>query len=347
MTDHAQLPDALKEQVVTIVEQTKSRSRWTLADTLRALEVSRSSYHRWCRALPADAGASGSRPRGRSLYEILDGERSAILDFARKNPDIRHRELAWRMLDEGVCAVSPSTVYRVLGEANLVCRWKPKRRAQGDGKPEMPKRPDEQWQTDIRYTKVDRRNYYLLSFIDVFSRYIVHHELLTMMDGQTVATEAQAAIETLPGGGGRPTIQSDHGSCFVAREYAATLSDNGVGRTLIRPHTPTDNGIIERFHRTFGEHYETHDPEDLHQARRVIGQIIDHYNHKRLHASLGYLRPIDAYRGNPEALLAQRRRKLSTAREYRKQENLKLRQRLLPLDTGENVPYSEPAKVPC
>jgi len=249
------------------------------------------------------------------------------------------------MLDEGACAVSPSTVYRVLGEANLVCRWKPRRRASGDGRPDLPTRPDEQWQTDIRYTKVKDRNYYLLSFIDVFSRYVVHHELLTMMDGQTVATEAQAAIETLPAGAQRPTIQSDHGSCFVAREYAATLADNGVGRTLIRPHTPTDNGIIERFHRTFGEAFENHDPADLQEAKRDIAGIIDHYNNERLHAALAYLRPIDAYRGNPEALLAERHRKLSTAREFRKQENLKLRQRLLPLDAGRNVSYSHAAKV--
>lgn len=327
---------------MTIVEQTTSRSRWTLADTLRALEVSRSSYHRWRGDLPA---AGGSRPRRRSLYEILDREREAILDFARKHPDIRHRELAWRMLDEGVCAVSPSTVYRVLDEANLVCRWKPKRRVQGDGVKDRPTRPDDQWQTDIRYTKVKDRNYYLLIFIDVFSRYIVHHELLTMMDGQTVATEAQAAIETLPEDAERPTIQSDHGSCFVAREYAATLADSGVGRTLIRPHTPTDNGIIERFHRTFGEQYKNHDPADLQEAKRVIAGIIDHYNHERLHAALGYLRPVDVYRGNPQALLAERRRKMSTARELRKQENLKLRQRLLPLDAGQNVSYSQGAKV--
>jgi transposase InsO family protein len=342
LTDHAQLPDELKEQVVSIVEQTCARSRWTLAATLHALEVSRSSYHRWKCVLP---GLSASRPVRRSFYEILDSEREAILSYARRHPEVRHRELAWRMLDDGVCAVSPSTVYRVLGEADLVCRWQPKRRAKGDGAPDLPTRPDQQWQTDIRYTKVAGRNYYLLSFIDVFSRYIVHHELLTRMDGLTVATEAQAAIETLPADAERPTIQSDHGSCFVAHEYAATLRENGVGRTLIRPHTPTDNGIIERFHRTLGEAYENHDPEDLQEARRIIAGIIDHYNHQRLHASLNYLRPIDVYREDPEALLAERRRKLDTAREFRKQENLKLRQQLLPLDAGQNVSYSRPAKV--
>jgi hypothetical protein len=121
----------------------------------------------------------------RSLYEITDAERDAIVRYARQHPRIRHRELAWRMLDDGVCAVSPPTVYRVLREAGLVYRWQPKPKARATGKPAPPARPDEQWQSDIRYTKVNRRNYYLLSFIDVHARYIVHHARLTRMDGQT------------------------------------------------------------------------------------------------------------------------------------------------------------------
>ena len=325
-----------------LVEQAQTRSGWTARATLQALEIAPSSYYRW--RLPPLAGR-GTATRSRSLYEITGGERERILRHARQHPQIRHRELAWRMLDDGVCAVSPSTVYRVLREAELVCRWQPKTKARGTGQGEAPTRPDEQWQTDLRYTKVGGRNYYLLSFIDVYSRYIVHHELLTRMDGLTVATEAQAAIETLPEGVARPTIQSDHGSCFIAHEYASTLREAGVGRTLIRPHTPTDNGIIERFHRTFGEHYEAYDPEDLAEAREVIGRIIAHYNNERLHAALNYLPPREVYRGTPEVRLAERRRKLKAARDERKQENLKLRQKLLPLDAGENVSYSKWAKV--
>jgi|GEM_PF-5065810 len=54
---------------------------------------------------------------------------------------------------------------------------------------------------------------------------------------------------------------------------------------------------------------------------------------------------VDYYRGNPEALLAQRRRKLQTARELRKQENIKLRQRLTPWVEDQTVSYSRSAIV--
>jgi transposase InsO family protein len=94
------------------------------------------------------------------------------------------------MVDEGVCAVSSSTVYRVLREANLVCRWKAKEKRKGTDRPAPPTRADELWQTDIRYTRLGERNYYLLSFIDAYSRYIVHHELLRCMDGWSGSTVA-------------------------------------------------------------------------------------------------------------------------------------------------------------
>ena len=97
------------------------------------------------------------------------------------------------MLDESVVAVSASSVYRVLREANLVCGWKPKPKVKGSGRGEPPRRLDEKWQTDIKYVRAGTMNYYLLSFMDVYSRYIVHHELLTWMDGQSVSVEGFAA----------------------------------------------------------------------------------------------------------------------------------------------------------
>ena len=106
----------------------------------------------------------------------------------------------------------------------------------------------------------------MLSFVDAYSRYVVHHELLTTMNGLSVS----------------------------------------VG------------------------------------AATVIAGIIDHYNHRRLHSSLSYLRPVDYYRGDPTTLLAERRRRLQEARELRKQENLKLRQRLIPWRQEEHLYSTRP-----
>lgn len=326
-----------------LVDQTAQRSRWPVRQTLRALDIRSASYYRWRRK------AAWQKPRSRSpsgsMYELLPSEREAIIAYALRHPEIRHRELAWNMLDEGVCAVSASSVYRVLREAQLVCRWKPDPKVKGTGRDEdKPSRPDQKWQTDIKYIRVGAKNYYLLSFMDVYSRYIVHHELLTWMDGQSVSVEAAAAIATLPSGV-RPDIQSDHGSGFIAREFAETLAESGVTHTKIRPHTPTDNAEIERYHRTIGERIDSEALQNLTDAKGEISRVIESYNNTRLHSALSFLRPVDYYRGDPEALLAHRRRKLITARQLRKQENIKLRQRILPWTGDRTVTYPRAASV--
>jgi transposase InsO family protein len=324
--------------VIAVVHQTRQRSGWPVRRTLRVLEIPPGSFYRWRREPPASTGPPRSAPG--SLYELLPAERQAIVDYALAHPEVRHRELAWKMLDENVAAVSSSSVYRVLREAHLGCRWPARDPKSGRPRPALPTRPDEQWQTDLRYVKVGRRNYYLLSFLDVYSRYIPHWALLRWMDGVSVSIEAAAALETLtppqrpvldaPMGRRGPVIQSDHGSGFIAREFASTLAESQVGHTLIRPHTPTDNAFIERYHRTIGAQLDAQELADEVQARSVIGGLIDHYNHHRLHSSLSFLRPVDYYRGDPAARLAERRRKLQTARALRKQENVRLRQRRLP-----------------
>ena len=111
----------------------------------------------------------------------------------------------------------------------------------------------------------------------------------------------------------------------------------GATHKKIRPHTPTDNAEIERFHRTLDEKLSDVDEADYQATADEIDRIMDHYNHKRLHSSLSFLRPVDFFRGNPAALQAKRCRKLEQAKALRKQANLKLRQRMLP--------WSEPRSV--
>ncbi len=249
---------------MNLVELTRQRSGWPAGRTPATLEIGAATYYRWRRHTRGTGGETPTR-RG-SLYELLASERQAILDYARRHPTVRHREMAWKMVDEGICNVSSSSVYRVLREANLVCRWKPKPKVKGLGRDaQAASRPDEKWQTDIKYVRVNQRNFYLLSFMDVYSRYIVHHCLLRRMDGLSVSIEAAAALATLDSDV-RPDIQSDHGSGFIARDFVETLSASGVTHNKIRPHTPTDNAEIERYHRTIGEQIEEHELEGFAQA---------------------------------------------------------------------------------
>jgi len=189
--------------VIRIVRQTKQRSGWPAHRTLAALGVPRSVYYGWLRRenLEDRAGAPCR------VYEALPEERAAICEFALRYPKIGYRKLTWMMVDAQVVCVGESTVYRVLSEANLLSRWKRSERSSGEYH-FRPSGPNQQWHTDVMYVWVAARFYFLLSFVDAFSRYVVHHRLLMTLDGRSVATELQAALEANQGI--EPRIVHDH-----------------------------------------------------------------------------------------------------------------------------------------
>lgn len=113
------------------------RSGWPVRRTPGVLEIPLGRFYRWRREQPS-GGSAPPRPRSQPgpLCALLPDERQRIVDYALPHPAVRHRELAWRMLDENVAGVSAASVYRVLREANLVCRWQPKSKRGG-----APRRP--------------------------------------------------------------------------------------------------------------------------------------------------------------------------------------------------------------
>jgi transposase InsO family protein len=333
------LPPELQKRVHEEVERTRSRSGWPARRTLAALGISCRSYYRWlkeeawAKALPAEP------VKPVQLFEALPEEKQAVLDYARKHPELRHREMAWRMVDEDVACLSASTVYRILKEAKLVCPWRrrSKRRREEDEKATA---PNQRWVTDLMYMMIGGGVYYLVCFMDEWSRYIVHHEVLTSMDGTTVGLAGQAAIDTLPKGAdgkpmAKPVMQSDNGSGYIAREFMTVLKENGLSQHRIKPHCPEENGTMERANRTLRERLEEEELTDLMQARGVLAKVVRWYNEERLHSALGYLPPVTYYREDPKIRQEERRRKLATARHRRKEKNLALKQPTIPFPNPE------------
>jgi len=94
-------------------------------------------------------------------YEALPEERAAVPNYARKHPELRHQEMAWRMVNEDVAYLSPSTVYRVLKTANLVCTWR-RRKKRNRLEEEKATRPSEPWSTDLIQIQVGEGKYIVL-----------------------------------------------------------------------------------------------------------------------------------------------------------------------------------------
>jgi transposase InsO family protein len=308
------VPAQSKAEVIRIVRQTKQRSGWPAHRTLAALGVPRSVYYGWQRrACLQDRPGVPWR-----VYEVLPEERAAICAFALQHPKVGYRKLTWMMVDAELACVGESTVYRVLSEADLLSRWKRSERSSGEYH-FRPTAPNQQWHTDVMYVWVAARFYFLLSFVDAFSRYIVHHKLLLALDGESVATELQAALEAAQGA--QPRVVHDHGSEFVNRDVAAVIKAHNLIDIKTRARHPESNGIVERFNGTVRDESDNDYGANYLQAEATIARLMHHYNEERLHATLGYMTPATWHRGQPEQVRQQRAERIAAARAHRRSIN--------------------------
>jgi len=152
-------------------------------------------------------------------------------------------------------------------------------------------RPNEVWVADITYIRLRQAFVYLAIVLDVYTR-AVRGWCLGRHPDEALSLEAlrmALAVAT-------PEVHhSDQGVQYAATGYVALLESHGVRVSMSARHSPHDNGYAERFMRTVKEEeVDLSDYRTFAEARQEIGQfIIEVYNRKRVHSSLGYLTPVE------------------------------------------------------
>ncbi|MGC8559557.1 MAG: transposase [Phycisphaerae bacterium] len=220
------------------------------------------------------------------------------------------------MLDAGVVAVSPSTVYRVLKEAGRIDSFsrQPSRRGTGF---QQPLRAHEHWHVDISYINIAGTFYYLCSLLDGMSRWMVHWDMQESMTEAQIEIILQKAREMHPQA--TPRIISDNGPQFIARDFKQFIRLTGMTHVRTSPYYPQSNGKLERWHRSLkDECIRPKTPLSLEQARQSVARYVQHYNTVRLHSAIGYITPADKLAGREEAIFQQRDQRLAAAREWRR-----------------------------
>jgi len=294
--------------------------RWTVRTELPKtkligwLGVGTSKFYQWQDRYGQANEHNGQVPRD---FWLEEWERRAILDFHDRHPLDGYRRLTFMMLDDDVVAVSPSSVYRTLKTAGRLDHRKFSPSKKGTGFVQ-PLAAHDHWHVDISYLNVAGTFYYLTSVLDGFSRYILHWEIRESMTETDVETILQRAAEKYPDA--KPRIISDNGPQFIARDFQEFIRLMGMTHVRTSPYYPQSNGKLERWHGTMKhECIRPAAPASLAEARRLVADYVEHYNHVRLNSAIGYITPADKLNGLAQVIFDERDRKLEAARQRRQQ----------------------------
>lgn len=305
-------PD-IRDEIVRYFSTLKTKTDFTLKMLLKMINISSSKYYSWASRQGMPNFHNGKIPKSNWL---LDWEKEAIIRYAKDHISVGYRRMTYMMMDEDVVAASPSAVYTVLRHNNLLNKWNmTKKSTKGNGF-DQPVGPHQHWHVDIKYVNFKGTFLFLISVIDGYSRYIVHHELRQHMQEYDVQLTIQKALEKFPGNNTR--IISDNGSQFISKDFAIYLKYAGLQHIRTSIAYPQANGKIERFHKTINEEYlKKTSMINIEDARKQIKEYIEFYNTKRLHSSLYYLTPNDYINDTVKEKLELREIKLQEARKNR------------------------------
>lgn len=288
-----------------------SKYGWSKRSICRKWDISVQRFY----FLKKDCSQNNKTTRRIQLNTITDEEKRAVISYALAHTDYNHRELSYRMIDENIAFMSSSSVYRILRENNLLYRRGVREKPEKWNPHETLQHPDQVWQTDLMSIRYQGRDYYFLSYMDVYSRFIVYYKLCTSMTGNTIKEATREAFKITKK---QPNIiQSDNGSCYISSEYRNYLAKSEINHHRIHPHCPNENAEIERYHRTVRELLDPGDAKDFNHLHELIKEQIDHYNCDRYHSAIGFITPYSKYCGQADKILADRKLKLKKAKKQR------------------------------
>lgn len=258
-----------------------------LTRVLGHLGIASSSWYRRT-APPGERRKRGPRPCGPPAAVAKE-----IKETAERYPWWGYKRIAVVCRRQGL-AVSDRQVYRVMKAEGLLQRSLP-RAAELHQAAKLfellPRRPNDLWQADVTYVHIPGHGWwYAVTVIDYFSRYLLAIPLTANYSAREITKaidQARARAEALHGELARPPfLVTDNGSSFVAKRFRAHIGGD-FSHVRIRYRTPSQLGLLERFHQTLKSeevYWRLYDNPG--HCRDCLAAFQDRYNTIRPHWAL-------------------------------------------------------------
>ena len=260
------------------------------------------SFSKICRWLGVARSTAYYPPKTDRRDRPVDQEvLTLIKDLIEKEPGLGVRMTWARLRSWHGLAINRKKVHRIMKLEGLTL---PKRkkgaRPRVAHSRSVAERPNQRWSTDIASVDCGQDGWCaFVPVIDCHTREVVGWEL----DRTARSKTAERALENgllarfglLRGAPKGMRLRHDNGLVFGSRNYRALVADYGLTQEYIAPYTPEQNGLCERFIRTFKEECcWVQRFANLAEARKAVETWITFYNERRPHSALNYQSPNQA-----------------------------------------------------
>jgi len=201
-----------------------------------------------------------------------------------------YEKVTWELHDLGY-VINKKKVYRLMKDAHLLSRYN-RISTQGRRQFVQTRRiealyPLQYLVMDIKYVWIqgEKRNVYLLTVLDVFTRKVMAHtckpsikqtDVVLLLDGIVQKYQTKGVI-----------IRNDNGSQFLAHSVRKYLKSKEITQEFTHVATPEENAYIEALHSVLEKEFiRRYWFDSIHYAKWKIEGYYKTYNQKRKHRSL-------------------------------------------------------------
>ncbi len=277
------------------MKEVEAETDCRLSAVLKVLGIARSTWYYRAKQ------SHDPRKRGPIPLPVLPEKRDLIISKANHFPILGYQKIA--MICRQDMPVTDRETYRVMAEEKLLHLRKPTPSELHQSQQLyklLPEAPNQLWQMDVTYVHIPTHGWrYLITVIDYYSRYLLQGHFTDSYSAREAIkalTKAKANAEAIRGPLTQPVfLVTDNGSTFIAKEFKDHLGHN-YSQVRIQYRTPTQLGLLERFHKTLKqEEIYQHIYDSPAQAKERIEKYLHVYNNQRPHWALKPVQGGDCY----------------------------------------------------
>jgi putative transposase len=149
----------------------------------------------------------------------------------------------------------------------------------------------EKWVTDVTEFPIGTSKLFLSSLMDLHDNYILGYQMSEVHDIKLVEDTLVVALETRKKDEGL-ILHSDQGMPYRSNRWKELMNEHTIKPSMSRKANALDNACAESFFSFLkSERKELKKIKNIDEAKQIIHEYIDYYNHNRIQGVLDYKTP--------------------------------------------------------